>query len=164
MSAPQSVGTSVTSALFFNTAILTINGLQIGEIQDVTLNKSYTMKKFNALNSIVPRAIRRSNFEAGVSFNIAGSLYREIEKTFFSSSSPVSGGLKYTVKDGQQTAATMLLTAYENDDTTKSIQIEVTNATIVSANETSASQEFQTFAVEVACTQINKYIDTTLSN
>lgn len=164
MSAPQSVGTSVSQALFFNSARLTINGLQIGDIQDVTLNKSFTEKSYYALNGIKKRAIRRSNFNASVSFNITGSLYREIEKNFFSSSSPVSGGLRYTVNDGQQTAMTMLLTAYENDDSTKAIQVEVFDAVILSANETYTSQEFTTYAVEVACTDINKYIDTTLSN
>lgn len=151
MATPTAVGTAATRSILFNSGILTINGVQIGEIQDITGNASKTEKNFYALGSKIKRAVRTSNFDMNISFNIQGALFRELIKTWFSSSSAVSTGLTYTPLDGIENAMSMSITAYENDDTNKWVQINVVGAVLLNHSITLASQEFITIPVEVAC-------------
>jgi hypothetical protein len=164
MSAPVSVGTTQNVSTVFNSGKLTLNGKLIGDIQDININSSFTEKSRYALNTIIKRAIRRSNLNQSVTFNISGGMYRELYSTFFGASSPVTGGLQYNILDGQQGAATMYMTCYEDDDTTKSYQFSVINPVLLNNSMVLASQEFETVAVEVACTEIKQYVDTLVSN
>lgn len=164
MSAPTSVGTSTPVSTLFNSGILTLNGKQIGEIQDIVCNNAFTEKSYYATNSIIKRKIRRSNLVQSITFNITGGMFRELQSTFFGASSPVGSGLSYTVDDGQQASVPLLITAYEDDDTSKAYQITVSNPVMISNNWTLSSQEFETVSVEFACTQLSMYQDTATAN
>jgi sporulation protein YlmC with PRC-barrel domain len=164
MSAPTSVGTTTAVSTLFNSGILTLNGLQVGELQDIVINNSFTEKNYYAVNSIIKRKIRRSNLVQSVSFNITGGMFRELTKTFFGASSPVGSGLTYNVYDGQQTSVPMLITAYEDDNTAKAYQITVIDPLMISNNWTLTSQDFETISVEFACTQLTIYQDTAVAN
>lgn len=164
MSAPTSVGTSVAVSTLFNSGIITLNGTQVGEIQDVVINNAFTEKNYWSINSIIKRKIRRSNLVQSVSFNITGGMFRQLTATFFGASSPVGSGLEYNVFDGQQTSVPLLITAYEDDTTTKAYQITVVNPVMISNNWTLASQEFETVSVEFAATEIKVYQDPATAN
>jgi hypothetical protein len=163
MAVPLSVGTTGTKSIFFNSGILTINGKQIGDVQDVTINLAKTEKNYYALGSKVKRAVRTSNVDSNGTFNLTGALYRELIKNWFSSSSPVSGGLKYTVKDGKEDAMTVVITTYEDDDTDKWIQYEFVGAVLLNHSLTLTQQEFASVQCEIACETINAYLSTTLT-
>lgn len=157
--AMQAIGTATTQSIFFNTGYLTINGSQIVDVQDVTINNGYTAKDFRALNSIIKRAIKRSTLEQSVTCTVVG-ISSSIYSLFFSASSPISGGNEYSVKDGQQNSTTCFLTVYRDDDSAKKLQFQITNPVFTNNSITQSTEDFASMSLEINCTQIKLATDT----
>lgn len=138
----QPVGTLQAKSLLFNSGYLTLGGLQIGTVKNININIQFSEKDSYTLNSIKTQALRRSHFKVSGSFEIESGLQREITKTTFSSSSSGTGEITYSVLDGQQTSETMLVTAYDNDDTSKYYQWVFTGAMFTTNDTTLGAENF----------------------
>jgi hypothetical protein len=152
-----SIGTAETQRVYFNYGYLTINGKAIGDVESITMSKSFENKNRYSLNSIKIRNQRRSNLSSEVSLSIKADSV-ELKKLFYSSSSPVSGSeVVYSVLDGQQiNTDTWTLTVYEDDAKTKARQMELIKPLILSMNDTLGSQEYATIEITVAVEDITE--------
>jgi sporulation protein YlmC with PRC-barrel domain len=160
----QAVGTAITSKLFFNSGIVTVDGTQLTEVQDITVNPTFDIKELKAIGTIKLRAIRRANFKIEVTFNIK-TFSTAINKLFYSASSPSASGTDYTVKDGQQTASTgFYITGYDNDDVTHARQFQIANPIISVNNNSQAIEDFNGYAVTVIGTDVTEYVATLTEN
>lgn len=154
----QATGTSTDASLLFNTGILTINGVNITEIENVEISSSFEGKSTYTLNSVKKKRLKRSNLEDEITFEVNAGVYQTIMAVFNSASSAVSGGVEYTANDGQQSDATVLITVYEDDDQTKAIQYQPLNPLFTQNNKSLSSQEFGTTSVTVMCTEVVIYV------
>lgn len=166
MAQKQSIGTATTQSIVFNSGYLTVNGFQIADVSDVTVTNTFSAKDYRTLNSIIKRAIRRATLEQSVKFTIDGGKARQLYAVFFSASSVTSDpGKLYTVRDGQQNPApSVMVTCYEDDDTTKAYQYVLTNPVLTSHNVPLATEAFAKVEVEIMCTQLSLYVDDAVSN
>jgi hypothetical protein len=156
----QSIGTATSQYVYFNTGYLTINANQIVDVQDVTITNSFAAKDFRALNSIIKRAIKRATLDQSIKCTVVG-YNSAIWSLFFSSSSPISGGNEYNVKDGQQNTTTCYLTVYRDDDSSKKLQFQVTNPVFTSNSINAPTEDFGKLELEIQCTEIK--VDTATS-
>lgn len=156
----QSTGTATDAVLLFNTAILTINGVDVTEVSNVTSNVSFDVKETRPLNTIKATKNRRSNLTVEVTFEVDAGMYKELVRTFFGASSTVASGSQFTIKDGQQLSSSVYITGYENDNTgaTTTTQYQLVNPILAQHNDTRASQEFGTVGVTINCTDIELFM------
>jgi sporulation protein YlmC with PRC-barrel domain len=164
MSAPNSVGSTVTQSTLFNSGILTINAVQIGDLEDITVTQDKTIKDYYALGSIKKRKIRAANLNQSISFTVKGGVYRKLVEAFYGSSAATGSGTLYTVIDGQPAIPTMYITAYQDDDTTKSYQLTVSNPVVMKLPISLKTQDFAGITVDFACTEVTMYVDTAVAN
>lgn len=158
-------GTATGQSVIFNSGLLTIGSSLVTDISDITITCTFAAKDYRTLNSIVKRAIRRATLDQSVKFSMHGGSARKLYELFFSSSSPTSDpGQLYTVKDGQQNTQTVMITCYENDDTTKAYQYVLTNPVMTNHNWTLTTEDYEKCEVDFACTQLSMYVDTAVSN
>lgn len=155
----QSVGSSATTAILFNSGILTLNGIYSLNTKDIALTKTKEVKEFYALNSNIKRAIRVSHFNGSLKATIIGNI-SNFYALWFSASSPVSGGTEYTTFDGQQPAATCYLTAYANDDPTKIYQYQLINPVISAHNVTQPEGDFESVEIDIMFTDLKLDVST----
>lgn len=160
----QSVGTAVGQRLVFNSGYLTFGSSQMIDISTISINATFDIKAIKALNTIKKRAQKRANFQVEASFTAVGNNITKINQLFFSSSSPVANGLDYTIKDGQQDSTTMYITCYIDDDTTKPIQYQLSNAIISSNGNTLATEEFDEQQFTVMATDMVLFEDSDAAN
>lgn len=154
MAAIQPTGSAGTVIPLFNSAILTIDNVEVAEIENVQVSETFDIKKTMGLNTIKARRIKRSNLQQEVTFEINSGLYTKVIELFYSSSSPVASATEYTINDGQQTTANVYITGYSDGDDTKPVQYQIQNPVFSSHSPNNQSQEFGTVSVSVACTEI----------
>lgn len=128
-----SVGTAVTEDLTFNAGRLTFGTDQWVDLQDITISISHSVKRLNRLNSIIFGAIKR--FAYTISLDSKAKAFSPKLFGFTLGSSSADGtGTMYQELDGQYTTTlNPILTVYVNDDTTKTIQYQLTDAIITEA-------------------------------
>lgn len=149
-----STGSAESQNIMFNSAVLTLDSVQMIDITDVTLDEKYAEKSFRSLNSIHKRAIRRSTYEAMAKFSVIGTQSQKLLQYFYSSSSPDSTDVIYDPKDGQQTAmSTCMITVYTNDAHTTGFQYILTNPTIINFSKSFPTEDFAKVDIEIACTK-----------
>lgn len=149
----QPVGNQVSQVIVFNSGKLTVNGELMADVSDVTINLKFDVKSYRTLNSIKKRAQRRATFDVSVTLTMFG-IQTNIYEAFFSSSSPISDGIEYDVKDGQQNATPMVLTTYVDDDVTKPIQWQLVDPIFSTNNVNLATEDFGQMPVEIICKDI----------
>ena len=151
-------GTPGQQEIFFNSGYLSIGTERLADVSNVTVNMSFDVKSYRTLNSIFKRAQRRATHEASVSATVFG-IKRTLLQTFFSSSSPVSDGVQFNMKDGQQNATQMLLTVYEDDDPTKPVQLQLDDPIISTNGVNLATEDFAQVPIEIMCIKISIFAD-----
>lgn len=151
-----STGTPVEQRNTFNSGLVTIDTDQLVDLQDITIDESFTEKNYRALNTILKQDIKRSEYEASISFTTMSNA-TALQKYFYSSESTVaSGEVDYNVKDGQQDEISdFVLTLYYDEAKTTGIQFTVENPVLLSLNKAPSSQEFTNFDVTIACTKFS---------
>lgn len=164
MATKQSIGTANAQSIVFNSGFLTVNGTQITDISEITISSSFTLKDFRTLNSIKKRALRRATLDQTVACKLTGGKARAIYSLFYSSSSPVSGGTEFDVLDGQQTAAAVYITCYEDDNSSKAYQYQLVNPVLSKMDEANMTEEFSEVGLEFGCTDVVFIVDTAVSN
>lgn len=160
----SSIGNLQTKSVLFNSGILTVNGDQLGNITNLVVTDKFTEASLYVLGSIIKNNIKRSKLEQSVSCDMEGSVYRDLYAVFFGASSAGSGDYTYTVLDGQQAAATVMITAYQDDDATKYYQFVLTNPTLLTHDITLAAQAYDKVKVDFACTQLSLKVATAVAN
>lgn len=162
----NATGSAVSEAISFNSGILTLGAGYNVDVSDITINQGFTMQDLRTLNSIKKRAIRRSSLEQSVSLTVQGQ-WSQVSKYFFSSSSPVSGGMEYEVYDGQQDDAVAFLTVnVDNDDGTVSgqYQYQLVNPVISTNNDSLGTEDYGSKTVDIMCKEIKVVVDTGAEN
>jgi hypothetical protein len=130
-----------------------MNGNQLFDLSDITLNVSFQEKSYYSLNSIFKRAIRRAHFEASVKFT-TNSNVTQLQSIFYSASSPSGSDTIYTVKDGQQGVATALLTVYTDDTATRGFQYVLENPTVLDMSQNVKMEDYASTSITIACTKL----------
>lgn len=165
MAQKASTGVATTQSIVFNSGYLTIGSSLVADVSNIVISSTFSAKDYRTLNSIKKRAIRRATLDQNIKFSIEGGSARKLYELFFSSSSPTNDpGQLYTVKDGQQIVQTVMVTCYENDDTTKAYQYVLSNPTMTSHTWNLSTEAFEKVDVEFMCTEITLYVDNAVSN
>lgn len=159
----ESIGNEVNQVVVFNSGYLTVDGELMADLSNISISNSFEVKAIKSLNSIKKRTLRRANLEQSISATMI-AIHTAIYKIFHSSSSPVSGGTEWTVKDGQQNSSTIWLTCRRDDDATKEIQYQLVNPIIATNNVNLPLEEFANTEVEIMCTEIILVTDTAAEN
>lgn len=150
------VGTEITQELAFNSGVLTVNGSQLIDIQDISLDQKFAEKNFRALNSIFKRAIRRSTYDCAIKFT-AVTDSTVLQGIFYSSSSPDGSDVVYSVRDGQQNPAPsqFMITVYTDEAKTKGYQFTLDTPVVLEMNKKLGTEEFAMTEVVVACIKLD---------
>jgi len=156
MGALQSTGTPIGERVLFNTGYITVNGGQLVDVQDITINKSFTEMPLKAMNSIKIRQLRRKDFKCGATFKVAGH-QSQTASLFFGGSSAVSGGLSYSVVDGQQSVPTFYITCYADESVSESVQFQFSNAVFTVDNLATSLETFGEHSITVVATDVTMF-------
>lgn len=150
-----SVGSEIPQELAFNSGVVTVNGDQLIDIQDISIDQKFAEKNFRALNSIFKRAIRRATYDCAIKFTAVTNAVA-LQGIFYSSSSPDGSDTVYQVRDGQQNPAPsqFMITVYTNEAKTTGYQFTLENPTILEMNSKLGTEEFAMTEVVVACTKL----------
>lgn len=152
------IGSAGAQKIFFNSGILSVNSEQIADVGNITINMSFDVKNYRTLNSILKRAQRRATHEASVSCTVYG-YHKKLYEIFFSQSSAVANGQDYDIKDGQQESLTVVLTAYEDEDTNKPVQFQLHDPIFSTHGVNQATEDFGQTSLEIMCIKITLFVD-----
>lgn len=123
-----SSGQNLSQQVFFNTGYMDINGFRVATLQDISISAGFTLKEIRALGTIkMVVAPKRTNWKPSAKFK-AKSINQQLIGYLWGSSTVDSTGWDYNVVDGQVVLSSVVITAYANDDATKIMQYQFTNA------------------------------------
>lgn len=121
-------GTQFSQQIQFNTGFMDINGFRVATLQDITITAGFTLKEIRQLGSIkMAVAPKRVDWKPSAKFK-AKSINQQLLGFLWGSSTVDSTGWDYNLVDGQVVLASVVITAYTNDDSTKHMQFQFTNA------------------------------------
>lgn len=121
-------GTPFSQMIQFNTGYMDINGFRVATLQDITITAGFTLKEIRALGTIkMVVAPKRTNWKPSAKFK-AKSVNQQLIGFLWGSSTVDSTGWDYNLVDGQVVLASVIITAYTNDDVTKIFQYQFVNA------------------------------------
>ena len=158
-----STGTGVTTNHTFNAGLLTFGTDQWVEVENINIAITHSVKKLNRLNSIIFGAIKRYAYTVSFSAKVKAFSPKIFGYTLGSSSSDGSGTM-YQEKDGQYTSTlNPIITVYADDDTTRTIQYQLTDAIIVDAPGTFTMEDFGQQDLKLEARTMTIYTDSTLN-
>lgn len=158
------LGTPAAASVTFNSGYLSLNNVQVADVSNFKVVANSAHKTYSAQNSILFRAIRRSDFVATMTFDVEGGFSRALYSVFFSSSSPDTGGTLYTFNDGQQNVVTGLsLTIYENNGV-NAYQYQPINPVITKYDVDLPQGTYSKVAVEIQMTNFNMFVSAGVAN
>ena len=151
------LGTPSTKNIMFNSGILTVEGYEFSvTLKDITVELNFTQKELRGLNSIKMVTHKRATFKCGLKGKIT-SISRQFLDIFGGISSSDSGGLLYSIVDGQQQTFNPVFTAYVNDDTNQVYQYQFTNAIITQLPTTTNTEDYGMIDFALEATDVNIY-------
>lgn len=165
----KSKGTEVDQVIFFNSGVLTISGGYNIDVSDITITNQVTVNKLRTLNSIKPRALRRSTLEASVSCTVQGG-WSDLDRAFFDSTSSASGGNVLQVSDGQATiSGDVLLTVsadkiHDTTVTSGEYQFILKDPVISNDGSSLGTEAYGNKTLEIQCSEILLYEPTAIKN
>lgn len=126
-------GTQLGTNVSFNAGTMDINGYELAVLQDITVSIDYATKEIRQLGSIImATAPKRHGFKAGAKAKVK-SINRELWAALLGSSTPDGTGIDITTIDGQNVLTACRVTAIVNEDPTKSVQFQFSNAILAGA-------------------------------
>ena len=146
-------GTQLSQQVAFNAGSLDINGYEVATIQDITVSLSWSEKEIRQLGSIImATAPKRTTFKPSAK---GKSVNKEMLSFMLGSSAADSSGTAYTTYDGQIVLSRASILTYVNDDPTKKIEFQFTNAILGGSlglglkMEDAAELDFEVYAQDV---------------
>ena len=136
----QSAGSPVSERLLFNSGYVTFASNQMVDVDNISLDISFSEKELRALNSIKMTSHKRATLKCGMKAKIK-SMSKELFIQTFGATTIDGLGELISVKDGQLTSiSNPVFTAYIDDDVLKPIQFQFSDA-VYTANPLTANLE-----------------------
>ena len=121
-------GTQLTQQVAFNAGSFDVNGYELATLQDITVTLAWSEKEIRQIGSIImATAPKRTTFKPSAKAKTK-SVNKEMLSFILGSSAPDSGGTAYSTLDGQIVLSRASILTYVNDDPTKKIEFQFTNA------------------------------------
>jgi hypothetical protein len=120
-------GTPVTERIFFNTGYIDFGLEQLVNVDNVTVEITFSEKELRRLNSIKMASHKRATFKCSLRAKLK-SVNKEVFAVIFGTSAPDGSGTLITVKDGQPDELNPVFTGYIDDDPSKPVQFQFTDA------------------------------------
>jgi len=151
-------GTPVTERLTFNSGKLDLSStLEFVDVDNITVDISFTEKELRVINSIKMASHKRASFKCGFKAKIK-AMSKEALAVILGASSSDTGGVLITTKDGQYTTAlNPVLTCYIDDDATKPIQFQFTDAIIIASPVTYPLEDYGSYDIDASARDVSVY-------
>ena len=122
-----SAGTPVNERLLFNSGFIDFGSNRLVDVDNVAVDITFSEKELRRIASIKIAAHKRATFKCGLKAKIK-SMSKEVYAAILGTSAVDGTGELITIKDGQPTTLNPVFTAYVDDDLTKPIQFQFTDA------------------------------------
>jgi len=127
-------GTQLSQQIAFNTGYLDINGFELATLQDITITLAFSEKEIYQLGSIkMAVAPKRSTWKPSAKFK-AKSTNQQLLGILMGSSTVDGSGYDYQIVDGQVVLTRASIKCYINDDATKIVEFQFSNAIIAGSS------------------------------
>lgn len=157
--AKLSTGTDLSENFIFNSGYITIGSDRFVDLDNVTIEVSFTTKEVRRLNSIIVGSLKRAGFTTKLKGKIK-SFNRQLLGYTFGSSSVDGTGTDYIVKDGQyDTTLNPIFTGFIGDNTLQAWQYQFTDAIITSLPLTAKMEDFDELDFEMVARNVKVYTD-----
>jgi len=123
-----STGAQLPTDIVFNSGTLNINGVEVATLQDITVTLAWSQREIRALGTVLMvTAPKRYGFKPSAKGKVK-SVNQELYSFFLGSSGIDSTGYAYNVKDGQNVLTRASIRCIVNDDASKHVEFQFTNA------------------------------------
>lgn len=123
-----SSGAQLPTDIVFNSGTLNINGVEVATLQDITVTLAWSQREIRALGTVLMvTAPKRYGFKPSAKGKVK-SVNQELYSFFLGSSGVDSTGYAYNVKDGQNVLTRASIKCIVNDDASKHVEFQFTNA------------------------------------
>jgi hypothetical protein len=134
-------GNQLTQQVAFNAGTFDVNGYDLATLQDITITLNWTVKEIRQLGSIIMAVSpKRSTFKPSAKAKTK-SVNKEMLSFILGSSAPDSSGVAYTTYDGQVALTRASIRTYVNDDPSKEIEFQFSDAILGGAFSTALKME-----------------------
>ena len=136
-----STGTPVSERLLFNSGYITFGSNQLVDVDNAVVEITFSEKELRRLASIKMASHKRATFKCGMKAKVK-SMSKEVYTAILGTSTVDGSGELITVKDGQPTTLNPIFTTYVDDDVSKPIQFQFTDAVCTAIPLTSNLENF----------------------
>ena len=150
------VGSAMTKNITFNSGFITINGEYLVDVENVTVEASFTEKELRAINSIKMQAHKRATLKCGLKGKVK-SINDEVYGKFFGTSTVDGSGMMWDVKDGQQDVISAIFTTYVDDDATKPVQFVFDDVIITTVPYSANTEDYGAVDFEMVAKDIHMF-------
>ena len=150
-------GTPVSERLIFNSGLLDLGTNQLVDVENITVEITFTEKELRRLNSIKMASHKRGTFKCGLKAKVK-AMSKQALTAIMGTAAVDGAGTLITVKDGQYTALlNPVLTIYVDDDVAKPIQFQFTDAIIDSAPITAALEDYGSYDLSFSAIDVKVF-------
>ena len=134
-------GTQLSTNVTFNSGTFDINGVELATLQDITITQAFSSKEIRQLGSIImATAPKRYGYKPSAKAKVK-SINKELFSYFMGSSSTDGAGFDYSILDGQNVLTRCSIKCIANEDVTKAVEFQFSNAILVGSLNTSLKTE-----------------------
>ena len=134
-------GQQFTRHVSFNQGTLDINGYELAILQDITVSIEFSTKEIRELGSIImSTAPKRHGFKTGAKAKVK-SVNQQLFGFMMGESAADSTGFDYSILDGQNVLTRASVRCYVDEDPTKVVEFQFTNAILAGNLSTALKSE-----------------------
>lgn len=150
-------GTPVTERLIFNSGLLDLGTDELVDVENITVEITFAEKELRRLNSIKMASHKRATFKCGMKARVK-AMSKEALGKIMGTSTVDGAGTLISVKDGQYTnVLNPVLTTYVDDDVTKPIQFQFSDAIIITSPVTAALEEYGVIDLDLVARDVSVF-------